>query len=54
MTKFAGTGWWVWALLSAVFAALTAAFAKIGLAKVDSGMATLSPQTRLFLVLALR
>jgi transporter family protein len=33
--------WFQWALLSAVFAALTAIFAKIGLAGVDSDFATL-------------
>ena len=33
--------WFVWALLSAVFAALTAIFAKVGLAGVDSDLATL-------------
>ena len=35
------TGWFHWALLSAVFAALTAIFAKIGLEGVDSDLATL-------------
>lgn len=35
------TGWFLWALLSAVFAALTAIFAKIGLEGVDSDLATL-------------
>jgi transporter family protein len=34
-------GWFYWALLSAVFAALTAIFAKLGLAGVDSDLATL-------------
>ena len=33
--------WLLWALLSAVFAALTAIFAKIGLEGVDSDYATL-------------
>lgn len=33
-------GWFLWALLSAVFAALTAIFAKIGLQQVDSDLAT--------------
>ena len=33
--------WFYWALLSAVFAALTAIFAKIGLEGVDSDLATL-------------
>jgi len=35
------TNWFAWALLSAVFAALTAIFAKIGLEGVDSDLATL-------------
>lgn len=35
------TGWFFWATLSAVFAALTAIFAKIGLEGVDSDLATL-------------
>ncbi|MDA0242950.1 MAG: EamA family transporter [Chloroflexi bacterium] len=34
-------GWLFWALLSAVFAALTAIFAKIGIKGVDSDLATL-------------
>jgi len=33
--------WFLWALLSAVFAALTAIFAKIGIQGVDSDLATL-------------
>ena len=33
--------WFMWALLSAIFAALTAIFAKIGLKGVDSDLATL-------------
>ena len=33
--------WFFWALLSAVFAALTAIFAKIGLEGVESDLATL-------------
>ncbi|MCX6401639.1 MAG: EamA family transporter [Propionibacteriales bacterium] len=32
--------WWFWALLSAVFAALTAIFAKVGVKEVDSDVAT--------------
>lgn len=32
--------WWVWAALSAVFAALTTIFAKIGVAGVNSNLAT--------------
>ena len=35
------SSWQIWALLSAVFAALTAIFAKIGLQGVDSDFATL-------------
>jgi transporter family protein len=35
------TSWIVWALLSAVFAAMTAIFAKIGIQGVDSDLATL-------------
>jgi transporter family protein len=35
------TSWLSWALLSAVFAALTAIFAKIGISHVDSDLATL-------------
>ena len=37
----APAGWLYWALFSAVFAALTAIFAKIGIEGVDSDMATL-------------
>ncbi len=34
------SAWWFWALLSAVFAALTAIFAKVGVADIDSDVAT--------------
>ena len=37
---FESSNWFVWALLAAVFAALTAIFAKIGLEGVDSDLAT--------------
>jgi transporter family protein len=37
----AAYGWFYWALVSAVFAALTAIFAKIGLDGVDADFATL-------------
>ena len=37
----AGGTWFFWALLAAVFAALTAVFAKIGLSGIDSDLATL-------------
>ena len=36
-----GGTWFFWALLSAVFAALTAIFAKVGLTGIDSDLATL-------------
>ncbi len=42
--------WFFWALLSAVFAALTAVFAKIGIRAVDSDLATLI-RTAIVLVL---
>jgi transporter family protein len=32
--------WWIYALLSAFFAALTAIFAKIGIANVNTNLAT--------------
>ena len=35
------SSWFFWALLSAVFAALTAIFAKVGLENVDADLATL-------------
>lgn len=34
-------GWFYWALRSAIFAALTAIFAKVGIQGVDSDLATL-------------
>lgn len=45
-------GWFYWALLSAVFAAMTAIFAKIGLQGVDSDYATLIRTFVILLVLA--
>ena len=48
----AASGWFHWALLSAVFAALTAIFAKIGIEGVDSDLATLIRTTVILLVLA--
>ena len=45
--------WLHWALLSAVFAAFTAVFAKIGLAGVDADLATLIRTVILVIVLAL-
>ncbi len=38
---FSTSGWFLWALLSAVFAALTAIFAKLGLRDIDADFATL-------------
>ncbi|MEO8384026.1 MAG: EamA family transporter [Betaproteobacteria bacterium] len=45
--------WFFWAILSAVFAALTAIFAKIGLAGVDSDFATLIRTAVIIVVLSL-
>ncbi len=46
------TGWFFWALLSAVFAALTAIFAKIGIQDVDSDLATLIRTVIIIVVLS--
>src|SRR5882724_4323983 len=43
------SNWFFWALMSAVFAALTAIFAKVGLEGVDSDLATL---VRTFVIMA--
>lgn len=43
-------GWFYWALLSAVFAALTAIFAKVGIQGGDSDLATLI-QTAIIIVI---
>ena len=43
--------WWIYALLSALFAALTAIFAKIGIKGVDTDLAT-AIRTVIILVLA--
>jgi len=48
----AWNGWFLWALLSAVFAALTAIFAKIGIHGVDSDLATLIRTVIILFVLA--
>jgi len=45
-------GWFYWALFSAVFAAMTAIFAKIGLEGVDSDLATLIRTFVIILALA--
>lgn len=47
------TSWQVWALDSAVFAALTAMFAKIGIAEVNSDFATFVCTVVILLALAL-
>jgi bacterial/archaeal transporter family protein len=44
--------WFIWALLSAGFAALTAIFAKIGIAGIDSDFATLVRTAIIIFVLA--
>lgn len=45
------SGWVLWALLSACFAALTAIFAKVGIRGVDSDLATLIRTVIILLVL---
>jgi transporter family protein len=45
-------GWFYWAILSAIFAAMTAIFAKIGLEGIDSDYATLIRTCVIILVLA--
>jgi transporter family protein len=51
-TSATSSSWFIWALLSAVFAALTAIFAKVGLAGVNSDMATLIRTVIIFGVLS--
>lgn len=46
------TNWFYWAILSAVFAALTAIFAKIGIQGVDSDLATLIRTAIIIVVLS--
>jgi len=43
--------WWIYALLSALFAALTAIFAKVGVKGIDSDLAT-AVRTVIILILA--
>ena len=45
-------GWFFWALLSAVFAAFTAIFAKVGIRGVDSDLATLVRTAIILVVLS--
>ncbi len=46
------TSWFYWAVLSAVFAALTAIFAKVGIQGVDSDLTTLVRTTIIIVVLS--
>lgn len=46
------TSWLFWALLSAVFAALTAIFAKVGIQGIDSDLATLVRTAIIIVVLS--
>lgn len=50
--RIAGEQWLLWALLSAAFAALTAIFAKIGVANINSDFATLIRTVIIVAVLA--
>ena len=52
MSFAASSNWFVWAILSAVFAAMTAILAKLGLAGVDADMATLVRTVVILVVLA--
>lgn len=45
------SSWFYWALLSAVFAAMTAIFAKVGIKNIDSDFATLIRTVIIFFVL---
>src|ERR1700710_752131 len=47
------TAWFYWALLSALFAALTAIFAKVGIQGVDSDFATLIRTVIILVVLSM-
>jgi transporter family protein len=49
---FGANDWFTWAILSAVFAAMTAIFAKVGLEGVDSDYATLFRTLVIIVVLA--
>lgn len=45
--------WWFWAILSAMFAALTAIFAKVGIENINSDFATLVRTVVILVTLAL-
>ncbi len=49
----ASSGWFYWAVLSAVFAALTAIFAKVGIQGVNSDLATLVRTAIIIIVLSI-
>lgn len=49
---FTSTSWFFWAFMSAIFAALTAIFAKIGIRGVDSDLATLIRTAIIIVVLS--
>ena len=51
-STYGSTNWFYWAILSAVFAALTATFAKIGIQGVDSDLATLIRTAIIIVVLS--
>ena len=53
MTPDSVLSWQFWALLAALFAALTAIFAKIGVAEIDSDLATLIRTVVVLISLAL-
>ena len=52
MTIHPHSTWIIWALMSAVFAALTAIFAKIGVANINSDLATFIRTVVILVVLA--
>lgn len=45
--------WWFWAVLSAIFAALTAIFAKVGIQNINSDLATFIRTVVILVTLAL-
>ncbi|WP_028972969.1 EamA family transporter [Spirochaeta cellobiosiphila] len=49
---FQTSSWFMWAILSAIFAALTAIFAKIGIQNINSDMATLIRTCFIVVILA--
>ena len=52
MTPISFSSWQVWAVLSAIFAALTAIFAKVGVENINSDFATLIRTVVILLVIA--